>query len=96
MAAPAQPDDQVLLVGKRPGQVDVLRSEAAIAKARSHGFRGSGHVAGRSIRGIDLNELLENIAGNLVFRGEAALLGTGRQAKEHKRARERENGIFHQ
>ena len=77
--------------------MNVIRWKSPGAETGSHGFSRGSHVAGGGVSCIDLDELFENIAGDLVFRREAGLLlgadGTGRQHRNG--ARERKNKFIH-
>ena len=64
LAAAVQPDDQVLLAIVRPQDLHVAVGKSGVAKALRHGLGSGGHVAHR-IRGIDFDQLLENIVGKL-------------------------------
>src|SRR5262249_7784127 len=77
LPAPMQAHHEVLLVGQRPDDIDVLGRKARSAKTGSHGLSGSGDIPGRRVCGVDLNQLFENVTGKLVFRSEAVLLGKG-------------------
>ena len=59
------PHNQILLAIVGAGDVEITVGEAGIAKALRHGFSGGGHVAHR-ICGVDFDQLLENIMGELL------------------------------
>src|SRR5579864_1051754 len=80
LSLPMQPYNQVLLVGQRSKEADVFRRKTGLTKTASHGFSRRGDVAGRRICCIDLDEFLENVMRDLVFRTEAGLL---RRATRH-------------
>src|SRR5690348_11020381 len=75
LAAPMQAYHQVLLISQRPDDVDVFSRKARVAKTRGHGLSRPGHIADRGVSGVDLNELFENVMGDLVFRSKRLLLG---------------------
>ena len=59
----ANADDQVLLVRVGAEQLHVFGRKAGIEEALLHGLGAGGHAALRSVGGVDLDELLENVAG---------------------------------
>jgi hypothetical protein len=60
--------DHVFLAVGWPGDLDVCCWKAGVAEAHGHGFGGGGDVTD-GISGIDLDELLENFAGQEVVSG---------------------------
>src|SRR5438046_1312829 len=86
LAASMQPYHQVLLIRQRPDDIDVFSRKAPIAKTRGHGLSRSGHIAGRGVGGVDLDELFENVMGDLVLRSERCLLAqcTGNEGNHKK------------
>jgi hypothetical protein len=81
-SAPMQPHHEVLLVKQRTDDIDIFSREAGGTKTRGHGFRRSGHVAGGGVRGVDLNQLFENVVGDLVLGSKCRLLGKSSAAKQ--------------
>src|ERR1039457_729223 len=64
-AGAVQADHEIALAGDGGEDVDIAFGEAGGAEAGGHGFGGVGVVAG-GIGGIDLDELLEDLAGELL------------------------------
>jgi|SRR4051794_37890864 hypothetical protein len=62
-----QADDQVLFTIIRAADVNVVFREACLTKTLSHCLRRGGHIAYR-IRGVDLDQLLENVVSKLLGR----------------------------
>src|SRR5437868_4977843 len=55
--------DEVALGGRGVEHLYVLLGEAGIAQAPGYRFGSSGHVSGRRVSRVDLDELFEDIAG---------------------------------
>src|SRR5258708_4330524 len=61
----AKTRDEIFLAFVRPGYFDIARGEASIPQTNGHHFPGGGFMSDRT-RGIDLNELLENLVRQLL------------------------------
>ena len=60
-----QADDYILLAIVWSTDVNVFIRKAGRTKSLRHGLRCGGHITDR-IRGVDLNQLLENVMGQLL------------------------------
>ena len=78
LARGAKADDEVLLARIGTQQVNVFGRKAGVEEALLHGGAAGGDVALRGVSGVDLDELLEDLAGlGTIFRrsGNDAVLG---------------------
>ncbi len=66
--------DQIFLAIIRACDVEIGIREAGVAEALRHGFGGGGHIAD-GICGVDFDQLLENVVGELL--GGVVNLGIG-------------------
>src|SRR5258708_34498986 len=89
LPATTQAHDQVAFVGYWTEYFEVSFRKSGFAKARSHRFGRGGHVSFGCVGGIDLDQLFQNVARELLRRSESwrsLLVGTA-GGDEHRSER---------